>query len=66
MARNTEVVRVTRKKNETLTNITPKAQRVTDAAKRVGDAIKRTVLGDEYAPVTEGVAFLKREKEKKI
>ena len=27
--------------------------------------IKHVVLGDEYAPVTEGVAFLKREKEKK-
>jgi hypothetical protein len=27
--------------------------------------IKHVVLGDEYAPVTEGVAFLKRKKEKK-
>ena len=37
-------------------------------AQRVGDAVKRVskaVLGDEYAPVTEGVAFLKRKKEKK-
>ena len=65
VARNTEVVRVTRSQNKNLTNVTSKAQRVTDAAKRVGDAIKRKVLGDEYAPVTEGVSFLKREKEKK-
>ena len=63
MAKNVEVTRVTRSQNKNLTNVTPKAQRVTDAAKRVGDAIKRTVLGDEYAPVTEGVAFLKRKKE---
>ena len=38
-------------------------------AQRVGDAVKRVskaVLGDEYAPVTEGVAFLmKREGRKK-
>ena len=59
--KNPEVTKVTSKKNETLKNVTPMAQRVGDAVKRVGKA----VLGDEYAPVTEGVAFLKREKEKK-
>ena len=63
MARNTEVVRVTRSQNEKMKNVTSKAQRVADAAKRVGDAIKRKVLGDEYAPVTEGVMALMREKE---
>ena len=62
MAKNVEVTRVTRSQNEKMTNVTPKAQRVVDAAKRVGKA----VLGmEDYAPVTEGVAFLKRKKEEK-
>ena len=60
MAKNVEVTRVTRSHNEKMTNVTPKAQRVVDAAKRVGKA----VLGmEDYAPVTEGVAFLKKKKE---
>ena len=60
MAKNVEVTRVTRSQNEKMKNVTPKAQRVGDAVKRVGKA----VLGmEDYAPVTEGVAFLKRKKE---
>ena len=54
MARNAEVTTVTRSQNKKMKNVTP-----------MGDLIKGRLGMEEYAPVTEGVAFLKREKEKK-
>ena len=53
MARNAEVTTVTRSQNKKMKNVTP-----------MGDLIKNRLM-DEYAPVTEGVAFLKKKKEEK-
>ena len=53
IARNAEVTTVTRSQNKKMKNVTP-----------MGDLIKNRLM-DEYAPVTEGVAFLKRKKEEK-
>ena len=52
-AQNPEVTKVTRSQNKKMKNVTP-----------MGDLIKNKLM-DEYAPVTEGVAFLKKKKEEK-
>jgi len=52
-AQNPEVTKVTSSQNKKIKNVTP-----------MGDLIKNRLM-DEYAPVTEGVAFLKRKKEEK-
>ena len=52
-AQNPEVTKVTSSQNKKMKNVTP-----------MGDLIKNRLM-DEYAPVTEGVAFLKRKKEEK-
>ena len=45
-------------------NVSPGSKREV-ASRGILGKIKHVVTGEEYAPVTEGVAFLKREKEKK-
>ena len=55
---NPQVTKVTRKQNQNMKNVTPMGQKIKEIGKKV--------LGmEDYAPVTEGVAFLKKEKEKK-